>query len=349
MTLGLTPVPAQVSAVAPALTASAPSLAPFSLAPAFASAPSPVAASPIAASPVAAPALALPVLRAAAIAPRPLENTAPAEGAREAAAVPFGEALARTALSAPAVEDGGGRQPRYRLAPLGFEDLAPSEQSDPPTPRAPEPRPFLLRHYRVARFFAAPLVRLAYSVRVTDAARIPAGPALIVPNHVSLMDPILISFATNRPMRFLMYRGIYETRGLQWLFRSLGAIPISPRDPKEVIEASLYRARRALAAGETVVVFPEGQLTRTGDFSPFRRGFERVAAGTGAPVIPAHIDGMWGSAFSRHPNASFFRGLLRRLTGRRRVSVRFGPALPRADYALARDAVSRLAPPSNAK
>lgn len=335
MTLGLSPAPAPVAAVRPVLAAPAP--ATLGLIPAIS------ALAPVAAAPTPAPALALPVLRAAAIAQIKLEAGAPTEGAREAAAVPFGEALSLAALSAPAVKAGGERQTRYLLAPLGFEDLAPSEPAGTPVPRAPEPKPFLLRHYRVARFFAAPLVRLVYAVRVSEAARVPAGPALIVPNHVSFLDPVLISLATNRPMRFLMYRGIYEKRGLQWLFRSFGAIPISPKDPKDVIEESLYRARRALAAGETVVVFPEGQLTRNGDFNPFRRGFERVAAGTGAPVIPVHIGGMWGSAFSRHPDASFLRGLLLRLRGRRRVSVSFGPALTRADTALARDAVARLA------
>lgn len=339
LTVALSPTPVAVqpaasSLVSPAPLASAPELRP-SLA---------LSLTPVPSAPEPEPARPLPALQAAAAAPASLKPDAPSEESRASAAAPFGEALARPAYAAPLAGAGReDRQPRWRLAPLGFEDLAPSEPDVPPAPRAPEPKPFLLRHYRLARFFAAPVVRLFYAVRVKDLERLPAGPALIVPNHVSFMDPVLLSFAANRPMRFLMYRGIYETRGLQWLFRSLGAIPISPKDPKEVIEESLYRARRALAAGETVVVFPEGMLTKNGEFGIFRRGFERVAAGTGAPVIPAHIDGMWGSAFSRHPDASFPRGLLARLRGRRRVAVRFGPALPRADAALARDAVALLA------
>ena len=331
MTLGFQPAPAPV---APMTALSAPACAfapPLSLAPSFAAAPVLEAA----------PAPALPALRAAAIA-LPEPSKAPAEEAREAAAVSFEEA---PALSAPAVDAGEGRRPRYRLAPLGFGDLDPSAPDGPPAPLAPEPKPFLLRHYRLLRFFAAPLVRLVYAVDVRGLEHLPAGPALIVPNHVSFMDPVLLSFAANRSMRFLMYRGIYETFGLQWLFRSLGAIPISPKDPKDVIEASLYRARRALASGETVVVFPEGRLTTDGELSPFRRGFERVAAGTGAPVIPARVDGMWGSAFSRHPRASLPRGILFRLRGRRTVAVGFGPELPRADIGLARDAVVRLTSP----
>ena len=257
------------------------------------------------------------------------------------AAAAFDGALARNPL--PAASFGDVRDDKARrLAPLGFEDLTPEDSARPPAPKTPERQPFLLRHYRLVRLIAAPFVRLFYAVRVEGLSHVSPG-ALIVPNHVSFLDPVLMSFATNRPMRFLMYRGIYETPGFEWLFRSMGAIPISPKDPKEVIEESIYRARRALAAGETVVIFPEGQLSKNGDFNPFRRGFERIAAGTGAPVIPAFVEGMWGSAFSRHPAASFRRGLLARMKGRRRVSVRFGPALARADTALAREAVSRLA------
>lgn len=337
MTLSLSPAPVPAPAQKAPLIAPAP--APF----AFAATPAPLAAAAPAPSPQ--PALAVASLRAAAMTPLALDPAAPLEGAREAASASFDEARSRPEPFATPVFTAQERTPHYRLAPLNFEDLAASQPSAPPPARAPEAKPFLLRNYRLVRFFAAPLVRLVYAVRGEGLAHLPAGPALIVPNHVSFMDPILLSFALNRPMRFVMFRGIYETRGLQWLFRSLGAIPISPKDRKDIIEDSLYRARRALAAGETVVVFPEGQLTRDGGFSPFRRGFERVAAGTGAPVIPAHIDGMWGSAFSRRPGASFLNSLRDRLSGRRRVSVRLGPPLARADAALAREAVAHLAAP----
>lgn len=340
LTIGLAPGPVPVAPVRPSATAPATSLSSPLLAPALTVAPAPAAA---VATP--APALAFPALKAAAAELPELGDGASTEGSRQSAASPFGEGTRRPGLYDPVDASRGDRPARYRLAPLGFGDLDSAAPEGPPSPRVPEPKPFLLRHYRLARFVAAPIVRLVYAVRIENLSRVPDGPALIVPNHVSFMDPVLMSFAVNRPMRFLMARGIYETYGLQWLFRSLGAIPISPKDPKDVIEASLYKARRALAAGETVVVFPEGQITRDGGFNPFRRGFERVAAGTGAPVIPAYIDGMWGSAFSRHPEASFLRSLRARLFGRRRVAVRFGPELPRADSALARDAVARLAAP----
>jgi 1-acyl-sn-glycerol-3-phosphate acyltransferase len=242
-----------------------------------------------------------------------------------------------------------GSRPEVRLRLHTAEELGLRPGSEEPGPRsAPsEPRPFFYRHYTLARYAVLPILSLIYGIRVEGRANLPAGPVVVVPNHVSYMDPILISFAANRPMRFLMYRGFYEIRGLEWLFRALGAIPISNKDPKEVIEESLNRARRALADGQGVVIFPEGTVTHDGKFNPFRRGFERVALDLGAPVLPAGIDGMWGSIFSHHPLANWRRSLLSRLRGRRRPTVRFGPPLARADAGLAREAVSRLVGPAN--
>ena len=188
-----------------------------------------------------------------------------------------------------------------------------------------------------------PVLKAFYSVEVSGREHLPEGGALILPNHASFLDPVLAGFALGRPARFLMYRPYYELYGLQWLFRSLGAIPISHKDSKEKIEESLNRARRALAAGETVVIFPEGNVTPDGGFQAFRRGFERVAAGLKAPVIPMHIGGMWGSLTSRHPGRSWKDSLLARLRGRRAVTVRLGAPLERPDAAAAREAVARLA------
>lgn len=190
---------------------------------------------------------------------------------------------------------------------------------------------------------AVPVLKAFYAVRVSGLENLPEGGALVLPNHASFLDPVLAAYALGRPARFLMYRPYYETFGLQWLFRSLGVIPISHKDPKEKIEESLNRARRALAAGETVVIFPEGNVTPDGEFQVFRRGFERVAAGLSAPVVPMHIAGMWGSLTSRHPGKGWLASLKARLRGRRAVAVRLGPPLDRADAESARAAVMRLA------
>ncbi|MFI5345434.1 MAG: 1-acyl-sn-glycerol-3-phosphate acyltransferase [Elusimicrobiota bacterium] len=325
--LALAALPVFPTALAPMRPAVAP--APAAAVPVPAAAAPALAAAPIA--PAAAPMSATRTLAAASL-PEPGAAEAAFDGGRPAA-------LPDWSLAVGPIET----RPPARLQLLSAADLGVEGEPQEPRPPSSDPKPLLYRHYRLVRALVLPVLRLFYDVGVEGASRISAGPVLIVPNHVSFLDPVLISFAANRPMRFLMYRPIYETRGLQWLFRSLGAIPISTKDPKGVIEESLNRARRALAAGESVVIFPEGVVTRDGNFSPFRRGFERVALGLGVPVVPAHIDGMWGSILSRHPLKGWRRSLLARLRGRRRAVVRFGPPLERADAGLAREAVARLA------
>jgi len=339
------PAPLPSFAAAPALSAPALSAPSILAAPALSAVPAAIAAAP-APAPVLAPALA-PAPAAAAGAPAAREAlTQAALPEPQAAAAAFDGGAARPALDgAPASAPIEGRQ-AVRLQLLSAEELGVDVDAHPEAPRPPssDPKPFLYRHYRLARAVVLPILKLLYRIDVEGFANLPAGPALIVPNHVSFLDPILISFAANRPMRFLMYRPIYETYGLQWLFRSLGAIPISTKDPKPVIEESLNRLRRALAAGETVVIFPEGKVTRDGNFSPWRRGFERVALGLNVPVIPARIDGMWGSVLSRHPEKSWTRSLRAHLAGRRGASVKMGASLARPDAGLARAANARLAP-----
>lgn len=305
----------------------------------------PFVPSAVAVSPLAAPALA--AIPAPLTAPAPLivpvPSAAPALAVLSAPASPR-RSLSLAAESGPEAPDAFDGRSTKRLRVLSAEELGVSDDPDAPRPAPQERAPFLYRHPRLVRAIGVPILKSFYRVRVNGVANLPRGPILIVPNHVSFLDPILVAFAADRPLRFLMYRPIYETYGFQWLFRSLGAIPISTKDPKDVIENSLNRARAALAAGESVVIFPEGQVTRDGNFGIFRRGFERIAAGLGVPVVPARVDGMWGSALSRHPAKSWLRSVLRRLRGRRNAAVRFGPPLERPDAALARDAVSRLIP-----
>jgi 1-acyl-sn-glycerol-3-phosphate acyltransferase len=339
------PLPLPSFAAPSALSAAFPAASAALAAPSLVAAPAPAAAAPTA--PL-APAPALQAVPAALASAPPaahlvLAQAAAPEPASAAAAFDGGLRASAPDWATPAVGPIEGRPARLQL--LSAAELGVETEPQAPRPPSSDPQPFLYRHYRLARVVVLPFLRALYGIRVEGLANVPPGPVLIVPNHVSFLDPILVSYAANRPMRFLMARGIYETRGLQWLFRSLGAIPISTKDPKDVIEESLNRLRRALAAGESVVIFPEGMLSRDGNFSPFRRGFERVALGLGVPVVPAYVDGMWGSALSRHPRKSWRRSLLARLRGRRGAAVLFGPPLERPDAGLAREAVARLAPP----
>jgi acyl-[acyl-carrier-protein]-phospholipid O-acyltransferase/long-chain-fatty-acid--[acyl-carrier-protein] ligase len=124
------------------------------------------------------------------------------------------------------------------------------------------------------------------------------GGALLTPNHASLVDAVLLIAATDRPIRFLMFKGIYEHPLIKPFAKMLKIIPIaSDQSPRELIH-SLRAASEALREGELVCIFPEGEVTRIGQLLPFRRGFERIIKGIDVPIIPVNIDGIWGSIFS---------------------------------------------------
>jgi acyl-[acyl-carrier-protein]-phospholipid O-acyltransferase/long-chain-fatty-acid--[acyl-carrier-protein] ligase len=138
-----------------------------------------------------------------------------------------------------------------------------------------------------------------YRLDVKGRERVPArGGALLAPNHVSMADAVFLIASLDRPIRFLMFKDIYEHPLIRPFAKILGVIPISSnQSPREMIH-SLREATQALQNGELVCIFPEGQLTRIGQMLPFRRGMERILKGVDAPIIPVHLDGVWGSIFS---------------------------------------------------
>jgi len=138
-----------------------------------------------------------------------------------------------------------------------------------------------------------------YRLDLKGNENIPArGGALLTPNHASWVDAILLIAATERPIRFLMFRGVYEYWLIHPFAKMLNIIPIaSDQSPREMIH-SLRIASEALRNGEVVCIFPEGEITRIGQMLPFRRGFERIIKGIDVPIIPTNIDGIWGSIFS---------------------------------------------------
>ena len=141
------------------------------------------------------------------------------------------------------------------------------------------------------------------------------GAALLVCNHVSYVDALLIGGAVRRPIRFVMYYKIYNLPVLNFIFRTAGTIPIAGRGEDEAIHDQAFdRIARYLADGELVCIFPEGKLTTDGQIDEFKAGVMRILERTPVPVIPMALQGLWGSFFSRDPHKGFFHRLWSRVT-----------------------------------
>ena len=165
-----------------------------------------------------------------------------------------------------------------------------------------------------------------YRIHLEGRQNVPAkGGALLVPNHVSMVDAVLLIASIDRPIRFLMFKGSYDHPLVKPFAKIMGVIPISSQlRPREMIQ-SLRTATQALNDGEIVCIFPEGQMTRIGQMLPFRRGMERIMKGVDAPIIPVNLGGVWGSIFS-FEGGKFLWKLPRRIPYP--VTVTFGKAMP---------------------
>ena len=175
------------------------------------------------------------------------------------------------------------------------------------------------------RFTVWLLTHAAFRIRLVGREHVPErGPALLVCNHLSFVDGLLVGACVQRFVRFLANRHYYEKPALRWLLRAMHVIPVSERRPKDIVRA-LARARAALGAGHVVCIFAEGAISRTGNPLAFRPGLERIIAGLDVPVIPVNLDRVWGSIFS-FKGGRFFRKWLERLPYP--VTVSFGAPLP---------------------
>jgi len=165
-----------------------------------------------------------------------------------------------------------------------------------------------------------------YRIRVEGRDNIPeTGGALFVANHMSLIDALLLQASTDRPIRFLMFKDIYELPYVKPFAKMMRAIPISSQlRPRDMIR-SLREASDSIRAGEVVCIFAEGQITRIGQLLPFRRGMERIMKGVDAPILPVNLDGVWGSIFS-YERGRFIWKLPRSVPYP--VTVSFGKPMP---------------------
>ena len=149
------------------------------------------------------------------------------------------------------------------------------------------------------RFIALVTMRLFYRIRMIGRENLPVeGPALLIPNHVTWVDALLLTATSQRRIRFVMERSIYNTPVLRGLFRLMGVIPVSSTDGRKEMLEFIRRARAALDDGYMVCIFAEGALTRNGMLREFRGGFERIVRDSGYPIIPIYIGGAWGSILS---------------------------------------------------
>ena len=165
---------------------------------------------------------------------------------------------------------------------------------------------------------------LFYKVRSRGGQQLPAtGGGLIVCNHLSYVDAVVLQIASPRPLRFVAFAGFARSPAVRYLFRALGVIPVTPDKPMKGIRTAID----AIKQGELVCVFPEGAISRTGQLMYLQRGFETIARSAHAAVYPAVIDGLWGSVFSFAGNKYLWKSPRLMPT---HVFVLFGAPIPPA-------------------
>ena len=177
------------------------------------------------------------------------------------------------------------------------------------------------------RFLSWVLVRTLYRLRLHGIEdNVPdEGPALLVCNHVSYMDALILSACVPRPVRFVMYYKIFNIPVMSWIFRTAKAIPIAgARENPEIMRRAFEEIDAALADGQIVGIFPEGALTRDGEIAAFKSGVEKVLEARPVPVVPMALKGMWTSMWS-HRDGSMRR---MRLPRRLRAHIEVLAAVP---------------------
>ncbi|MFZ0915683.1 MAG: AMP-binding protein, partial [Candidatus Udaeobacter sp.] len=190
---------------------------------------------------------------------------------------------------------------------------------------------------RVLYSIGRPLVRCFYRVTAIGMENLPGGGFLLVPNHISWVDALVLQLACPRPIRYVIDQAYYHKRILHPILRALGCIPINIRHSHAAVRAAAER----IADGEIVCVFPEGQLERRGVLLRLHRGYELIARHANAQVVPVWLDQLWGSIFS-FQGGRFFTKFPKRIPYP--VTVAFGKPLKAeaADVATMREELLKL-------
>ncbi|HCE39956.1 MAG: MFS transporter [Alcanivorax sp.] len=168
------------------------------------------------------------------------------------------------------------------------------------------------------------LTNVLYRIKTRGLDNIPdQGPCLLVCNHVSYVDALLLGGAVRRPVRFVMFKPIYDLPLMNYIFRTGKTIPIDGKERNPVVyESAFRRIREELEDGQVVCIFPEGRLTGDGELGEFKSGVEKIVKETPVPVIPMALSGLWGSFFS-HKGGPALTRLPRRFWSR--ITLNAGP------------------------
>ena len=168
------------------------------------------------------------------------------------------------------------------------------------------------------RFIVWMLIHTMYRIRSSGLEKIPeTGPVVIVCNHVSFVDGLILGGAIRRPVRFVMYHKIFKIPVLSFIFRTARAIPIAPaKEDEALMKKAFDEIAAALENGDVVGIFPEGAITHDGQMDSFRSGIEKVIQRTPVPVVPMALRGLWGSIFSRRDDFLKRARLPRRIRSR---------------------------------
>jgi len=188
-----------------------------------------------------------------------------------------------------------------------------------------------------------PFVRLVYKVQIEGLENFPReGGVIVAPNHLSYVDVVLLYVVSPRPLRAMAWGGFTRYAFFRAIFRVFGTLPVTPERAK----TAMKEAVEVLQQGGAVLIFPEGQISRTGELQPIAGGFSLLAKHSGAPVVPVHLAGVWGSIFSYERGKFFWKKPLHLPYP---VTIRFGAPLQAADATIEnlRNVLTSLAQPSD--
>jgi 1-acyl-sn-glycerol-3-phosphate acyltransferase len=194
------------------------------------------------------------------------------------------------------------------------------------------------------RFLSWLLVNVMYRIDKRGTEHLPSdGAAVVVANHVSFVDALVLMAMSPRPIRFVMDLGIFRIPGLSWLFRQAKAIPITSakKDPA-LVERAFARVSDELRDGQLVCIFPEGRITDSGELYPFRPGITRILENDPVPVVPCALQGLWGSFFSRMGGRAMTRPFRRGLRSRIGINVAAPVPPAQASPAALQEVVAQL-------